>query len=227
MCASDRAIVPTRSGSYTPSTCASAPAGLVSGPSTLKIVRIPSSLRGPMTAFIAGWKTGASMNPIPSVSIASSTAGGSASTSAPATSSTSALPDEGGHRVVAVLGDRDARARRDDRGGRRDVDCVVVVAAGPASVDERLPVGLDRPGGVAHPCANPRSPPRSPLRAGWRSKTPICASVASSKTSRAASRALVDRQVRPVRHAFDRVVDIHCVHRCSVSRCNVQVCTSV
>jgi len=73
---------------------ASAPAGLVSGPSTLKIVRIPSSLRGPMTAFIAGWKTGASMNPIPSVSIASSTAGGSASTSAPATSSTSALPDE-------------------------------------------------------------------------------------------------------------------------------------
>jgi len=94
MCASDRAIVPTRSGSYTPSTCASAPAGLVSGPSTLKIVRIPSSLRGPMTAFIAGWKTGASMNPIPSVSIASSTAGGSASTSAPATSSTSALPDE-------------------------------------------------------------------------------------------------------------------------------------
>jgi hypothetical protein len=60
----------------------------------LKTVRIPNSLRGPMTAFIAGWKTGASMNPIPSDSMASSTAGGSASTSTPATSNTSALPED-------------------------------------------------------------------------------------------------------------------------------------
>jgi len=47
-----------------------------------------------MTAFIAGWKTGASMNPIPSSSMACSTLGGSASIGTPAWSRTSALPDE-------------------------------------------------------------------------------------------------------------------------------------
>jgi hypothetical protein len=50
-----------------------------------------------------------------------------------------------------VFGDGDARPRRHDRARRRDVDRVVVVAAGATGVDERLPLGLDRACGVAHP----------------------------------------------------------------------------
>jgi hypothetical protein len=46
-----------------------------------------------MTAPIAGWNTGASMKPMPCCSIAVSTAGGSASTVTPTSSSTSALPE--------------------------------------------------------------------------------------------------------------------------------------
>jgi len=60
-------------------------------------------------------------------------------------------PGGRGDRVVAVLGDGDARPRGDDRTRRRDVDRVVVVPARPAGVDQRSPVGVDRPCGLAHP----------------------------------------------------------------------------
>ena len=42
-------------GSETPITCRSAPAGLVSGPRKLKIVRTPSSLRTGTMCLNAGW----------------------------------------------------------------------------------------------------------------------------------------------------------------------------
>ena len=47
------AIFSVRSAEKTPSNCAGASAGLVSGPRTLKIVRTPISLRGPIAYFIA------------------------------------------------------------------------------------------------------------------------------------------------------------------------------
>ena len=42
-----------------------APAGLVSGPRMLKMVRTPSSLRTGATFFMAGWWLGANMKPMP------------------------------------------------------------------------------------------------------------------------------------------------------------------
>ena len=68
-------------------------AGLVSGPSTLKIVRIPSSLRGPIACRIAEWWAGANINPTPRVSIQDLTWVASRSIRTPAASSTSADPD--------------------------------------------------------------------------------------------------------------------------------------
>ncbi len=47
--------------------------------------------------------------------------------------------------------DRDARARGDDRACCRDVDRIVVVAAGAAGVDQRRAVGIDGTGGIPHP----------------------------------------------------------------------------
>ena len=51
--------------SETPITWCGAPAGFVSGPSRLKIVRTPSALRTGTTCFIAAWCCGANMNPKP------------------------------------------------------------------------------------------------------------------------------------------------------------------
>src|SRR5437870_2657481 len=49
----------TQRRSKTPNTRGRTPAGLVSGPSTLKSVRTPSSRRGPTACRIAGWSAGA------------------------------------------------------------------------------------------------------------------------------------------------------------------------
>ena len=69
-----------------------APAGLVSGPRKLKIVRTASSLRTGTTCLIARWWCGANMNPKPTLSMHSATAAGSRSSFAPSASSTSAEP---------------------------------------------------------------------------------------------------------------------------------------
>src|SRR3954452_6135291 len=73
--------------------CRSAPAGLVSGPRKLKIVRTPSSLRTGTTWRIAWWWWGANMKPKPHSSMQAATAAGSRSIRAPSASSTSAEPD--------------------------------------------------------------------------------------------------------------------------------------
>ena len=86
------AIVPRYPGSDTPITWRVAPAGLVSGPRKLKIVRTPSSLRTGTTCFMAAWWRGANMNPKPSSRMQSATASGSRSMRAPSASSTSAEP---------------------------------------------------------------------------------------------------------------------------------------
>src|SRR5512136_336640 len=72
--------------------CAVAEAGLVRGPSMLKIVRRPISRRGPMAYFMAPCSFGAKRNPMPTCWTHSSTISGGASMLTPMASSTSALP---------------------------------------------------------------------------------------------------------------------------------------
>ena len=90
--ASTCAIGSTSSGAYTPTTCRCAPAGFVSGPSTLNTVRTPSSrLTGPAWRM-AGWWAWANMNPNPTSSMQSATSAGARSMRTPSASSTSADP---------------------------------------------------------------------------------------------------------------------------------------
>ena len=72
---------------------ASRPAGLVSGPRKLKIVRTASSLRTGTTKRVAPWCAGANMKPKPTSSMQRATASGARSIRTPSASSTSAEPD--------------------------------------------------------------------------------------------------------------------------------------
>ena len=76
----------------TPVSCTFAPAGLVSGPRILKMVRIPISRRGLIAYFIARWSMGAKRNPIPTVLTHRPTASALMDRSTPSASRTSALP---------------------------------------------------------------------------------------------------------------------------------------
>src|SRR6185436_8441577 len=114
--------MPTRSGWNTPSTWFSAPAGLVSGPRMLKMVRTPSSFLTGAACFIAEWCAGANMNPSPSLLIASpvcaerlehlGAAGGR------------------GHRAAHVLGHLGAGRGSDESAAGGDVEGMRAVAAG-------------------------------------------------------------------------------------------------
>ena len=86
------ARVSVSSLSYTPMTCRRAPAGLVNGPSTLKIVRTPISRLGPIAYFIAPWSIGANRNPMPTSSRQTLTRSGGVSMFTPSAFRTSALP---------------------------------------------------------------------------------------------------------------------------------------
>src|SRR5690606_16485343 len=77
---STRTRMPTRSGWNTPMSWLAAPAGLVSGPRMLKIVRTPSSRRTAATFFMAPWWAGANMKPMPVASMDSATWAGVAVT---------------------------------------------------------------------------------------------------------------------------------------------------
>src|SRR5215210_7037275 len=91
--ASAPAIVPRNAGSETPITCRVAPAGLVSGPRKLKIVRTASSLRTGTTWRVAPWWAGANMKPKPTSRTQRATAAGARSMRTPSASSRSAEPD--------------------------------------------------------------------------------------------------------------------------------------
>src|SRR3954447_10574659 len=69
-----------------------APAGFVSGPRKVKIVRTASSLRTATTKRVAAWWAGANMKPKPARSMQRATASGLRSIRAPSASSTSAEP---------------------------------------------------------------------------------------------------------------------------------------
>src|SRR5215212_6603001 len=87
------AIVSRNAASETPITCRAAPAGFVSGPRKLKIVRTASSLRTGTTKRVALWCAGANMKPKPASSMQRATAAGPRSIRTPSASSRSAEPD--------------------------------------------------------------------------------------------------------------------------------------
>src|SRR5215203_412829 len=70
-----------------------APAGLVSGPRTLKMVRRPSSRRTGITSRMAGWSRGANRKVMPTASRVRPAVSGSISIWTPRAASTSALPE--------------------------------------------------------------------------------------------------------------------------------------
>ncbi len=77
----------------TPTICLVTPAGLDSGPSRLKIVRVASSTRVGPTFFMAGWWEGANMKPIPASETQRPTCSGLRSIFTPSEDSTSAAPE--------------------------------------------------------------------------------------------------------------------------------------
>src|SRR4051794_31290854 len=91
--ASAPAIVSRKFGSDTPITWRVAPAGFVSGPRKLKIVRTASSLRTGTTKRVAPWWAGANMKPKPTSAMQRATASGLRSIRTPRASSTSAEPE--------------------------------------------------------------------------------------------------------------------------------------
>src|SRR5438270_4691210 len=90
--ASTSAILPASASSATPSAWRCAPAGLQSGPSTLKTVRTPSSRRGTVAYLNEGWNTGANKKPMPVSAMQRATPSGPRSMRTPSASNTSALP---------------------------------------------------------------------------------------------------------------------------------------
>ena len=76
----------------TPTNWRLTPAGLVIGPRMLKMVRQPSSLRGPMACFMAPWWAGANMKPTPISSTQRATSSGFMLRLMPSFSNRSALP---------------------------------------------------------------------------------------------------------------------------------------
>ena len=120
----------------TPTSWRLTPAGLESGPSRLKIVRVPSSTRHGRDMVHRGMmrrrehEADAGLARCSARSLA-----GSSSTLTPSAISTSAAPDLRGERPVAMLGDRHAAGGGDDRGQRRDIVGARGIAAGADDVD--------------------------------------------------------------------------------------------
>ena len=119
----------------TPTICRLTPAGLESGPSRLKIVRVPSSTRVGPTFFIAGWCAGANMKPMPASSMQRATLlRRELDLDAERTQHVRRARARG-ERAVAVLGDRNAGARHDEGRAGRDVVGARRIAAGADHVD--------------------------------------------------------------------------------------------
>ncbi len=118
----------------TPSTWAWAPAGLVSGPRMLKTVRMPISRRGAPAYFMAGWKDGANMKPMPtSVEAVLHLRRGQVDLHPQGLQHVGAAALAAGG-PVAVLGHLEAGPGHDEGRGGGDVEGGGAVAAGPAGV---------------------------------------------------------------------------------------------
>src|SRR6266851_3210193 len=129
------------SAEKTPSTCACAPAGLVSGPSRLKTVREPINFRAGAAWRAAVCAACANRNPIPTSRMATPTRGQGRSTRTPSASSTSADPL------------RELAARLPCFATRAPA-AAATTAAGPAGIDHAfrawLPIGEDASGMTPH-----------------------------------------------------------------------------
>ena len=171
------AIVSRKRASETPISWRRAPAGFVSGPSRLKIVRTASSRRTGTTKRVAWWWAGANMKPKPASSMQPATA-----VRAEVDARAQRLEQVGraraaGGRAVAVLGHRTAGAGGDQRGGGGDVERARA-AAGAGRVQQVRRGRSARARRARASCARARPAPR-PSR-------PSCA--ARSGTPRSASR---------------------------------------
>ena len=90
---STSAIGSSQAAEKTPISWRLTPAGLESGPSRLKIVRVPSSTRVGPTWRIAAWWAGAIMKPIPASWMQRSTPSGERPILTPSAASVSAAPE--------------------------------------------------------------------------------------------------------------------------------------
>src|SRR5215210_3979245 len=165
------ATVSRKSWSATPIIWRVAPAGLVIGPTKLKIVRTASSLRTGTTWRMAAWWRGANMNPNPVRAMHSAIAGGSRSMRAPSASSRSADPDNPVAERLPCLATRQPAP-----------------AATSAAVVETLKVG--RPPPVPAVSSRPVSPSPGTSTLRLRSRMVRASPVSSSTVSPLARRAM-------------------------------------
>ena len=170
------AISPGRRGRRRRSAGASAPAGLVSGPRKLKIVRTPSALRTGTTCRVAWWCAGANMKPKPTSSMQRATACGVEVDAGAERLEQVGRARQAGRRAVAVLGDAAARAGGDERGGGRDVEGRRA-AAGAGRVEQVVAGRPHRQRQLAHRAREARSArrpsrPSCAARSGRRRSAP-------------------------------------------------------
>ena len=192
-CARTWAIGSTHSPANTPMSCRLAPAGLASGPSRLKIVRVPSSTRAPATWRMAPWWRGAIMKPIPAPRIERSTSATSASMLTPSAVRTSAEPARDDSARLPCLATGTPQAATTIAAAVEmlkvpdaspPVPQVSIAVSGARTLSMRSRSAWAPP--VSSSTVSPRT--RSPMR-----KPPTCAGVASpdimiSKASRASLR---------------------------------------
>ena len=176
---STRASFSTSASSGTPTTWARTPAGLVSGPRILNTVRMPISRLGAAAYFMAGWKSGANMKPMPTSSRQAFTCAASRSILTPNASSTSALPQEllmARLPCLATLSPAPATTKA------AAVEMLIVLALSPPvpQVSTRGPATTTGTALALIARASPMiSSTVSPLSLSAVTKAPICAGVAS------------------------------------------------
>ena len=240
--ASTRASGSTRWRPYTPITWALAPAGLVSGPSTLNTVRMPISRRAGITCFIAVCRSGAYRNPIPTSSMHCATFAGGKSRWIPRASTTSADP----HRLetdrlpcLATLTPAPATTNA------VAVETLKVPVASPPvphvsmSISRSVPVSaastsfrvLTRTAFTRITSANPISSSTvSPFMRSAVRIAAICAGVAPPDMIASIAAAASSAEVPALDHGADRLDDDRTAHGSSLLRgftCANIVCTSV
>src|SRR4051794_18573324 len=193
--ASAPAIVSRKRASETPISCRLAPAGLVSGPRKLKIVRTASSLRTGTTKRVAPWWAGANMNPKPTCSMQRATASGVRSMRTPSASSTSAEPE----RPVALR-----------------LPCLATAQPAPAAISaavvETLNVGLPPP----VPAVSTRS--SRPGFTGVAKRRMVCASPSISSTVSPLVRSAISTPAVSTSEALPCMISASTSAVCSVVR---------
>src|SRR4051812_46212774 len=184
--------------------CRRAPAGLVSGPRKLKIVRTASSLRTGTTKRVAPWCAGANMKPKPTSRMQRATAAGSRSMRTPSASSTSAEPD----RPVAER-----------------LPCLATAHPAPAAISAAVVETLNvwRPPPV--PAVSIRS--SRPVFTGAAKRRIVDASPTSSSTVSPFVRSAISTAAVSVSEALPAMISASTAAICSVSRSSREASRSI